>query len=265
MKTTSLKQALLLSLVLPLSLFSMDVMEIVKKVDARDDGDNQKSVLQMILIDKHGNQRLRHLQRFSKDKGEDIYTSIYFLKPNDVKNTAFLTYDYDDPKKDDDQWLYLPALKKSKRIASTDKSGSFMGSDFSYADMTKPNIEDYRYKIVKETKIQGGHEAWIIERTPKTQKIVDEFGYTKSYIFVRKDNFMVAQAIHFLNEGNKKKYMQVTDMKQIDGIWTALEIEMKTKKGKHTTHATVLKISDVKYNQNLKFDDFTVRRIEKGL
>ena len=146
-------------------------LEVAKKVDAVDDGDNATSTLTMILIDKKGHQRVRSLKKFAKDKGVDTLSIIYFLKPNDVKNTAFLTYDYKDSNRDDDQWLYLPALKKTKRIASTDKSGSFMGSDFSYADMTDRNVEDYNYKIKKETVVRG-KDVWILEVIPKTQKTI---------------------------------------------------------------------------------------------
>ncbi len=256
---------LLLLLLAPLALFAnLSVDEIVNRVDTRDDGDNGVGTMKMILIDKHGSERVRSMKKFSKDMGEDIYSAIFFLSPSDVKNTAFLTYDYDDSAKDDDQWLYLPALKKSKRIASSDKSASFMGSDFSYSDMTSRNIEDYSYKLAKESKV-GEHKVWIIESVPKTQKIIDETGYTKSYIFVRQDNFVVIRALHFMADGGKKKYMDVKKLEQIDGIWVATEIEMKTKKGKQTLHTTVLKFNDVKFNQNLNDSFFTVRQIEKGI
>lgn len=263
MKNTLLKTTLLLSLVLPSTAFSMTALELAHKVDTLEDGDNSTATLTMVLIDKNGNQRVRSMKKFTKDKGEDTLSIIYFDKPNDVKNTAFLTFDYKDSSKDDDQWLYLPALKKTKRIASTDKSGSFMGSDFSYADMTDRNVEDYKYEIKKESKVQG-KKVWIMQVLPKTQKTVDEFGYKKSYMFVDQESFMVVQAIHFLTDG-RKKFMTVKNMKKIDGVWTALEIEMKTKKGKITTHATVLKMTDVKYNQDLKESYFSVRQIEKGL
>ena len=101
--------------------------EIMEKVDARDDGDKMTSDMNMILIDKRGNERKRHLRSFSRDVGEDKQRLMFFKSPADVKDTGFLTYDYDDADKDDDQWLYLPALRKTKRIASDDKSGSFMG------------------------------------------------------------------------------------------------------------------------------------------
>ena len=105
---------------------------IMERVDARDDGDNQTGDMQMVLIDKRGQQRVRRIATFKKDKGEDTLRLMFFLTPADVKDTAFLTYDYDDPDRDDDQWLYLPALRKTKRIATSDKSGSFMGSDLNY-------------------------------------------------------------------------------------------------------------------------------------
>ncbi len=237
--------------------------EIAQKVDERDDGDNISSVLEMTLIDKHGNQRLRSMQKFEKDFGEDTYSVIFFLAPKDVKDTAFLTYDYADSSKDDDQWLYLPALRQTKRIVSSDKSSSFMGSDFSYADMTSRSIDDYTYRIAKESEVRG-HKVWIMETKPKTQKTIDETGYTKSYMFVRQDNFVVVRAIHFVTDG-KRKYMDVKKLKKIDGIWVATEIEMKTKKDKMTLHSTLLKLSEIKFNQDLDESFFTVRRIEKGL
>ena len=259
-----IKKLLLLALAQAALFASLSVNEIVNKVDTRDDGDNGVATMKMILIDKHKNRRVRDMKKYSKDKGEDIYSAIFFLSPSDVKNTAFLTYDYDDGAKDDDQWLYLPALKKTKRIASSDKSASFMGSDFTYSDMTSRTIEDYSYKLVKESKV-GKHKVWIIESKPKKQITIDETGYTKSYMFVRQDNFVVIRALHFMTDGGKKKYMDVKKLKKIDGIWVATEIEMKTKKGKQTLHTTILKFNNVKFNQNLSDNFFTVRQIEKGI
>ena len=121
----------------------------MEKVQARDDGDNVVTNMQMQLIDKNGHKRIRNMKTYSKDKGDDELKMIFFLSPSDVKNTAFLTYDYANENKDDDQWLYLPALNKTKRIPSSDKDSSFMGSDFTYNDMTKPNLNDYNFKILK--------------------------------------------------------------------------------------------------------------------
>jgi outer membrane lipoprotein-sorting protein len=143
------------------SLFALTGQEIAQKVHDREDGDNSTSLMKMVLFDKNGNTRVRDLKTFTKDKGEDTLKLLFFLTPADVKNTAFLTYDYEDSSKDDDQWLYLPELQKVKRIASSDKSSSFMGSDFTYSDMTSRNVEDYTYKIMKEPMVKG-HKTWQI-------------------------------------------------------------------------------------------------------
>ncbi|MCF6253370.1 MAG: outer membrane lipoprotein-sorting protein, partial [Thiomicrorhabdus sp.] len=139
----------------PVMAASLTADEVAKKVDERDDGDNSSSHLKMVLIDKHNNQRVRTMQQFEKDFENESRSVIFFLAPKDVKNTAFLTFDYDDSDRDDDQWLYLPALRQTKRIVSSDKSSSFMGSDFSYADMTSRSLDDYTYKIVKESEVRG--------------------------------------------------------------------------------------------------------------
>ena len=237
---------------------------IMEKVDARDDGDNQTAAMEMILIDKRGNQRVRKIATFSKDKGPDTYRLMFFRHPADVKDTAFLTWDYDDPDRDDDQWLYLPALRKTKRIASIDKSGSFMGSDLNYADMTDRNLEDYNFSLKKEMEVKGV-KAWLIESIPRSKKVIRETGYTKSLLIVRQDNYFVIRAIHWVKDGGYLKYIDVKKLVEIDGIWVAAEMYISKKKGKQLAHKTILKLDQVKFNQDLDFDMFTVRRMEKGL
>ena len=236
---------------------------IMERVDARDDGTTLEQDMLMILIDKNGNQRTRDLKSYSKDFGVDEHKTLFFKSPSDVKNTAFLTYDYDDSARDDDQWLYLPALKKVKRIPSTDKSSSFMGSDFSYFDMTDRDLEDYDFKILKETKVRG-HDAWMIEATPRNQAIIDESGYEKTIAIVRKDNYVVVRAINFLTNG-KKKYLDLKQIHQENGIWLVDEMTMTTKKGTNTLHKTILTFSNIILNSAIDDSVFTTRRLEKGL
>ena len=237
---------------------------IMEKVDAREDGDNQTSNMEMILIDKRGNKRIRNLRSMTKDMGEDTYRIMFFQKPADVRNTGFLTYDYDDADRDDDQWLYLPALKKSKRISTSDKSGSFMGSDFTYSDMTSRDLEDYNFTLKKEIEVNG-HKVWVIESIPRTADVIKETGYTKGMAFVRQDNYVVIRSINWVKKGKKLKFMDMKGLELVDGIWTTTELHMTTKSGKKTEHKTILKFSDIKYNQSLDENQFTVRRLEKGL
>ena len=249
-------------------LFAQSARDIMQKVQDRDDGDNIITNLQMQLIDKNNHKRVRNMKTFSKDIGKDIKSIIFFLSPSDVKNTGFLTYDYDDDTKDDDQWLYLPALNKIKRIPSSDKDGSFMGSDFSYTDMTKPNLNDYNFKIIKESIVKrksGNEKVWIIQVSPKTQKTIDETGYKKTIVFVRQDNYMITRAKYYLNKDRRYKYMDVKEVQTIDGIDVATITTMLSKKDKRTLHKTILIRSDVKMNQDLKEEMFVTKTLEKGL
>lgn len=247
---------------------AMTARAVMEQVDARDDGDRSIADMTMLLIDRQGRQRSRSIRSFSLDKGKDIHTLMFFLTPADVAGTGFLTYDYDQADSDDDQWLYLPALKKTKRIATSDKSGSFMGSDFTYADMTRRRLDDYTYTFNKE---QGettvyGQKTWVIDSTPRTPLVIKETGYARSILFVRQDNFMVVRAIHFVEDGGDLKYFDVKKMEQVDGIWTNLEMHMTRKKGGNTIHQTILTLDTVRYNQEAVNEGlFTIRTLEKGL
>jgi hypothetical protein len=238
--------------------------EIMQGVKDRDDGDDMTSDMQMVLIDKNNKKRVRKMRSFIKDRAADTYRMMIFLHPPDVKDTAFLTYDYDDPERDDEQWLYLPALGKTKRIASSDKSKSFMGSDFNYSDMSKKDLEDFDFRLLGERDVRGA-KTWSIEALPRSKKVVRETGYGKSILFVRQDNLVVVRAAHWVEGSRKIKYMDVKGLEFIDAIWVPTETHMTLKKGKQTLHKSILKQDNVKFNQRLEFDLFTVRRMEKGL
>jgi hypothetical protein len=261
---TAICALLAICLALPAASETPTGRQIMERVDARDDGDNGTQDLEMVLYDRGGNQRVRKLRAFGQDRGEDEYSLMFFLTPADVEDTGFLTYDYDAPERDDDQWLYLPALKKTKRIASSDKSGSFMGSDFSYADMTKRPLDDYEYTLMKEDAVDGV-PVWQVQAVPKTEREKDETGYEKSVFFVRKDNDFVIRSVHWVKKGKRLKYFEATRVEQVDGIWIATEMQMTTKRGTETEHRTVLRSSNVRFNQALAPDLFTTRQLEKGL
>jgi hypothetical protein len=257
----------ILTLLLANNGLAMDAREIMQKVYDREDGNNAVMDMEMLLIDSKGDQRQRVVKSWRRDagqQGKDTETIMFFVEPADVKNTGFLTYDYDDSAKDDDQWLYLPALKKTKRIASSDKSSSFMGTDFTYADMTERDINNYSYTLLKEDVVEGS-KVWVIESVPANDKEREETGYSKSVAFVRQDNFVVVRGVSILQTGGKVKYMEIRKLEQIDGIWVGTETVMTTKKDKTVEHQTVLKSRNIQFNQPLQNDFFTTRRLEQGL
>ncbi|HIJ22898.1 MAG: outer membrane lipoprotein-sorting protein [Gammaproteobacteria bacterium] len=238
--------------------------EIMQAVNDRDDGDHAQMEMEMRLIDKNRKVRTRNMRRWAQDRGEDSYSLLFFLTPSDVKNTGFLTYDYDQSGKDDDQWLYLPALRKTKRIANDDKSGSFMGSDFNYSDMTDPDLDDYTFTVMKETQVRE-HPVWQIKAVPKSAEIIKEIGYKQSVLFVRQDNYVVVRAVRWLEKRGRLRYLDVKQLEQIDGIWTPLEVTMTTKQGKKIIHKTEINYSAVQYGETSDPGLFTVRRLEKGV
>ncbi|MCP4287831.1 MAG: outer membrane lipoprotein-sorting protein [Gammaproteobacteria bacterium] len=261
---TNLLLAGVLVLAASLPVSAMDARRIMDQVNDRDDGDNSSAELVMTLIDKRGKERRRNIRSFNKDKGEDRQRIMFFLAPADVKDTGFLTYDYDLHERDDDQWLYLPALRKTKRIASSDKSGAFMGSDFNYSDMTRRNLDAYDFRLMKEDEVRG-RKAWLIEALPKSREEMEETGYKKALLFVDQESFVVVRAVHWTLDGNRLKYQDVPGLEKIEGIWTITRMTMTTKKGKSTLHRTELDFRGTRYNQDLTEAMFSVRRLEKGL
>ena len=249
----------------PEKVFALNGREIMEKVNARDTGDRSITEMEMILIDKKGNKRVRKLKTFGLEKGKDSLSLIFFLSPADVRNTGFLTFDYDESGKDDDQWLFLPALRKTKRIAIGDKSGSFMGSDLNYSDMTSPDLNLYEYTLMKETKVKG-QKVWQIKSVPKTKAEAEKSGYSKSVVFIRQDNYVMIRGVRWVYKKKRNKYLDVRKLEKIDGIWVSTELHVTTKSGKKTLHKTILKQKNVHFNQDEVNEDlFSIRRLEKGL
>ena len=251
--------------VLPKKVLALTGREIMEKVNARDTGDRSITEMEMILIDKKGKKRVRKLKTFGLEKGKDSLSLMFFLSPADVRNTGFLTFDYDESGKDDDQWLFLPALRKTKRIAAGDKSGSFMGSDLNYSDMTSPDLDLYDYTLMKETEVKG-HKVWQIKSVPKSKDEAKKSGYSKSVIFIRQDNLVMVRGVRWVYKKKRNKYLDVRKLEEIDGIWVSTEMHVTTKSGKKTLHKTILKQKNVHFNQDEVNEDlFSIRRLEKGL
>ncbi|HCV45146.1 MAG TPA: outer membrane lipoprotein-sorting protein [Deltaproteobacteria bacterium] len=253
------------TIMLPEKAFALSGREIMEKVNDRDVGNRSISEMEMILIDKKGNKRVRKLKSYGLEQGKNSKSLMFFITPADVKNTGFLTYDYDESGKEDDQWLFLPALRKTKRIAAGDKSGSFMGSDLNYSDMSSPDLDLYDYTLMKETEVKG-NKVWQIKSVPKTKAEAEKSGYSKSVVFIRQDNYVMIRGVRWVYKKKRNKYLDVRKLEKIDGIWISTEMHVTTKSGKKTLHKTILKQNNIKFNQvEVNENLFTIRRLEKGL
>lgn len=239
---------------------------IMEKVDTRYTGDSSLASAQMILIDKNKRERVRDLRLYTLELPAETKTLATFLSPTDVAGTAYLNYDYD--AKDDDSWLYLPALKQVRRVAAGDKSGSFMGSDFTYSDMNGINIDWYNFRILKDSEMVDGVDTWLIESTPKPEHVnavAEETGYDKSHLWIRKDNFVQIQAQIWVTRGKRVKYFSAGELELIDNIWTAKRLQMITTRNGKQEHASVFQVSQVLYNQSNDESLFTTQAMERGV
>jgi hypothetical protein len=169
----------------------------------------------MTIIDNRGRERVRKIATVSKlyDNGETEKRLIRFLSPADVKGTGLLTYDYEN--KDDDMWLFMPALRKTRRIVSTEKAKNFMGSEFTYADMTPPILDNFTYEILGEEDVDG-ILCWKIEMIPVDDDITDENGFSKRISFIAKQDYVIRKAIYYDLDGELHKELAVENVKEID-------------------------------------------------
>jgi hypothetical protein len=244
--------------------FALTADDIMNRVDQLEEPTSVKANMTMVLIDSKGKQRIRAMQNISSDNGETDKSLMFFLQPADVKGTGFLMFDHDDANTDDDQWMFLPALNKAKRIASSDKTESFMGSDFSYSDMSKRNVEEWTYKILKEDSINGV-DVWLIEALPVSDAVTEKTGYVRSIVYVRQDNFQVARSIGYLEKKGEVKLMNISAHQVIQGYWLNTETQMVTQKNGKVIHRTLLKLDNIEVDVDVNESEFTLNRLEQGL
>lgn len=231
--------------------------EIMLKVDERPDGDTRKSVMTMELINARGSKRVRTMLSYSKDYGKDKKTIMFFQQPADVKGTGFLTWDYNDDSKTDDRWLYLPAMKKTRRISGTSaKKEYFMGSDFTYDDMGNRDIDADNHKLLREESVDG-QACWVIETTPKESDGM----YSKIISRIRKDNYMAVKVEYYDLQGAVLKTLEVNQIMKVNGFWAAKEMIMTNQQ---RNHKTIIRLESMSYNAPIEDKVFTVTSLEKG-
>ena len=255
---------LLVVLLLPNISIAMSAYEIMKKVDQRYTGETIEQTSTLVLIDKKNRKRERKLKGFTKEVSEGTKSISFFLSPSDVKNTSYLSYDWDDPSRENDSWLYLPSLQKTNRIAGGDRSNSFMGSDFTYSDLDGVEIEDYDFKIVKDSDTVDGADCWVIEATPKSNNVIKETGYLKTLTWIRKDIFFGVKGRILVKKGKKVKLWSAKDLKKIDGVWVAKTQQMTTTKKKKREHSSVFIIDKISFNKKLDESMFDAEAMQRG-
>jgi outer membrane lipoprotein-sorting protein len=221
-----------------------------------------EAVSTLYIYDAKGHERVRQTSMASKefDGGATEKRIIRFLSPAEVRGTGMLIFDYRD--RNDDMWIYMPALKKTRRIVSTEKSRSFMGSEFSNADMSAPTLDDFKFSVLRSEKVDGT-DCWVIEAVPVSSAIISETGYDRKISWIGKSDFVIRKAEYYNQDNEVFKRLTASDVRKIDPSGTkymAMRMEMVNEEnGRHS----VMTIDKIRYDTGVKDDYFTIAYLEK--
>ena len=235
----------------------LTALEIMRKVYNRPTGKEMEATLTMTLINANGDERVRVIKQYIKDFGKVEKKIMFFVSPADVRNTSFMNWSYDDPNKDDDQWIYLPALKKVKRISSDSKGDYFMGSDFTYDDLGDRKPEEDNHKILREETLEG-EPCYVIESTPKDE----DYMYSRTVTWVVKGKWYGLKRDFYDEDGEYLKTLKINKVEKIKGYWIITQTEMHNVQKNHTTR---MALTDVKIDSGIKDSMFTERMMRRGL
>ncbi len=221
-----------------------------------------ESVATLTIVDSKGRERVRKTAQITKlyDNGDTEKKLVRFLSPADVKGTGLLTFDYAD--KDDDMWLFMPALRKTRRIISSEKAKNFMGSEFSYADMTPPALDDFNYKKLGEQEIEGTL-CWEIEMVPVDDDIADENGFSKKISYIAKKDFVVRKSVYYDMDGELHKELAIKEVKELDPENHKYRPMHMIMVNKQNGRKSIMKVDKIQFNPNVKDDYFTTRYLER--
>ncbi len=225
-----------------------DGRDIMLKVDAVDTSHDLSAKIVMVI--ERGKMKLvRKLQSWTKQYGKNLKderTVLRFLEPADVRGTMYLTWSWDDPAKEDDMWVFLPAESLVRRISGGGKKGSFMRSDMANEDIEDRAIDDDIHTLKGEEKINGV-ECWVVESVPKPE-LKKDTNYSKRMVYIRKDISLPTRIDYYDKRGRLLKTAVHGGFKQINGIWTITK-SLYTTPSRGTR--TMMERSDILYNQGL--------------
>ena len=232
-------------------------LAIAREVDARDTGwGDFQAGMSMLLKNRHGEESLRQMRvKGLEVEGDGDKSLIVFDQPRDVKGTALLTFSH--KVKDDDQWLYLPALKRVKRIASRNKSGPFIGSEFAFEDLASQEVEKYTYKFIRDDELDG-IPVFLQERYPVSKYS----GYTRQLVWIDKERYIPLKIEFYDRKNALLKVLVFRGYKQyLDRYWRADEMFMDNKQ---TGKSTLLTWKDYRFRTGLKDSDFTRNSLKRA-
>ncbi len=225
-------------------------------------GKDMKAKVTMELIDKDGGRRTRVMTLLRRDESEGGNQKyfIYFHEPGDVRRMVFMVWKY--PEKEDDRWLFVPAVDLVKRIAADDKRSSFVGSDFTYEDVSGRDVDADRHSFLKEEKLNG-KDCYVIESTPESGA-----DYIKRISWIDKETYLPIQETYY---DAQEQLFRIFTADRIERTTTENNGESqtwptvmkRTMKNVKTGHRTEVTLNAIRYNVGLKDNDFSERRMRR--
>ena len=243
---------------------ALTAVQIMENVNAREEGQEATREFTFELTSRSGVTRTQQTVNFRKFYGADKKSILFYTDPTNVRGTGFLTFDYADAERDDDRWLYLPALRKVRRISASDRGDYFLGTDFSYEDINqeqKVTLADYSFEA-KGAETVDGVETLVVEGTPASDEIANELGYSRVVWRVDPEIWMSRKGDYYDVAGNHLKTITLVRVEEIDGIITAMENFVENHKTGHSTRITFTKVD---YEAPIDDNLFTQARLRRGL
>jgi hypothetical protein len=262
--------ACLLAQVTPAGAAGPSPREIMEKVTMTRKLDGSEAVVKMTIVGDKGQTREREITMATKlyDGGKTEKRIYRFLSPADVQGTSILVFDYE--AKADDVWIFLPALRKTRRIVSSQNTQSFMGSEFSYGDLNIPALDDFTYALAKEETCGPGSgngnandACWVIDVLPKNKDTAESDGYSKKTYWVSKEKMAVVRGLYFDKDGKLLKELIAGDIKLLDPKnkrYRATHMEMVNKQN---GRRSVFDSKKVTYAPATKDEYFTTAYLER--
>ena len=230
-----------------------DARQIVAEAQRRTDAASQRYEGLLQVFDTKGkiaDKRWRFERLGSHGQSKAV---LRFVSPAEVKGVALLVVNH--PDRASDQWMWTPALERERRIALQDRSTRFFGTDFSFEDLEERDVNQYDYALRGDDAVEGVL-CWRIESTPKGAKSSQ---YTRSMVWIRKDNYAFARIENFIKDQIVRR-LAYSDIQNVQGIWTARQLEMADLRRGSRTRLTLDKLQ---YNVPLKDEDFTLQAIRR--
>ncbi len=231
--------------------------ELVQAVYDRPQGKDQSGVLTMTLVDARGKERVRSIKQISGSFTSGDKKLMVFQSPADVRGTSFMNWSYEEAGRNDDQWIYLPALKRVKRISSEGRADAFMGSDFTYDDLGDRHPSEDAHKLTGSESVDG-EECWIVESVPKDPKDL----YSKKVTWISKAKPIGVKRDYYDKRGALLKTLRISETEQVAGVWIITKTEMRNVQKKTSTR---MEFSDVAVDSGIGEDAFTERAMTRGL